>query len=93
MTMLKDAPGGPELIQVLIGAALNLSLFFAGEPDDKVSVALEETRENLKAGLREIIGRNAGAALADAFVKAVMDRRAEIESRSRFPSTTIGLRS
>jgi hypothetical protein len=76
--LLRDAPGGPEFTQRLADQVRDLSLFFAGEPDDRVQPVLERMRENLTRDLAAAIGAEAAAELADAFATAVRGRRAEL---------------
>jgi len=41
---LADAPGGPEFIDRCADAVRDLSLFFVGEPEEKMLAVLEQTR-------------------------------------------------
>jgi hypothetical protein len=80
---LIDIPGGPEFLASCEAGIRDMSLFFVGAPDDVMTKALEQTRENLKVQLSESMGAEAGVPIADAFVAAVAGRRAEIERASR----------
>ena len=78
--LLRDAPGGPELINRLRDEAANLALFFVGEPEEKMLAALEQTRRNLEAEIAPILGAEMAAEIATGFVGAVVGRRREIEA-------------
>jgi hypothetical protein len=78
--MLKDAPGGEQLIGRLRDEAASLALFFLNEPEEKMLAALERTRNNLEAEIATILGAELAAAIAEAFVGAVAGHRRELES-------------
>jgi hypothetical protein len=80
MTALKDIPGGPEFVERCAKAAADLSLAFAGHPDEKVHQTLETTRSNLRSGLSVHFGPETAELFAQCFVRAVLDRKKEIES-------------
>ena len=78
--ILKDAPGGEQVICRLRDEAASLALFFLNEPEEKMLAALERTRNNLEAEIATILGAELAAAIAEAFVGAVAGHRRELES-------------
>jgi len=77
---LADAPGGPEFIDRCADAVRDLSLFFVGEPEEKMLAVLEQTRRNLETKIAPILGAEVAAQIAEAFIAAVVGRRREIEA-------------
>jgi hypothetical protein len=77
--ILKDAPGGEQVICRLRDEAASLALFFLNEPEEMLA-ALERTRNNLEAEIATILGAELAAAIAEAFVGAVAGHRRELES-------------
>ena len=78
--LLRDAPGGPELINCLRDEAANLALFFLNEPEAKVLAALQQTRRNLEAEITPILGAEMAGQIAEAFVGAVAGHKRELEA-------------
>jgi hypothetical protein len=71
----------PErFVSSCVSSAADLALFFVGEPDEKVRSALLQTRANLQVQLAEQFDPDIAAQIAEAFVKAVAGRKAEIEA-------------
>jgi hypothetical protein len=60
-------------------AAADLSLFFAGMPDDKITSTLKKMRTNLANSLAKPFAPAVASQMADAFVRAIAYRRHEIE--------------
>jgi hypothetical protein len=73
-----DTPA--EFVTRCVDAAADLALLFVGEPEEKMLATLQQTRANLEAELSESFGPDMAAAVAQAFVKAVIGRRREIEA-------------
>jgi hypothetical protein len=67
-----------EFTQRSVTAVADLGLFFAGMPDQTMTVALHRVRSNLEAALSETLGIEAATAFAEEFVKAVVGHRREI---------------
>jgi hypothetical protein len=58
-----------------------LALFHAGKPGEDVAASLEATRANIVAGLTEMFTNTDVdlVAMVDKFIRAIVERRAEIE--------------
>ena len=69
-----------EFIDNTVAMAAGYALWFAGVPGAEVMRHLLDTRANLEADLAEMYGHDVAAAIAEAFVVAVVRRRAEIEA-------------
>ena len=82
---LGDTLEGRAFVYRLRDEAINLALFFAGEPREKMMAALEQTRRNLQAEIALILGAEMAAVIASGFVRAVVDYRREIEAAGRTP--------
>jgi hypothetical protein len=78
--LLKDAPGAADFIDRCVAAAADMALAFVGEPNDKVMVCLNQTRANLQRDLAPQLGAEIAEAVAQAFTKAVLAQKAEIEA-------------
>ena len=85
MKELRDAPGGPAFIERCTTAAADLALFFVGQPEDKMMVALYQTQADIEADLAGTFGADVAGAIAAAFVDAVVCRRREIEAGGEMP--------
>jgi hypothetical protein len=82
---LGDTLEGRAFVDRLRDEAINLALFFAGEPREKMMAALEQTRCNLEAEIAPLLGAEMAAVIADGFVRAVVDYRCEIEASGKMP--------
>jgi hypothetical protein len=82
---LGSTPEGRAFVRRLRDEAINLALFFAGEPEEKMMAALERARRNLEAEFATILGPERGAEIAKAFVGAVVAIRREIQSAGEMP--------
>jgi hypothetical protein len=68
-----------EFINRCVSSAADLALLFVGEPYDKMFAALCQTRENLSSELSASFGPEVALLIAEAFVAAVVGRKAELE--------------
>jgi hypothetical protein len=59
-------------------AAADLALLYAGEPEELITAALSQTRENLASELAETFGAEGAALFAAKFVETVIGRRREL---------------
>jgi hypothetical protein len=82
---LGDTLEGRAFVYRLRDEAINLALFFAGEPREKMMAALEQTRCNLQAEIALILGAEMAAVIATGFVRAVVDYRREFEASGEMP--------
>jgi hypothetical protein len=58
---------------------LDLSLFLANEPDDRVTATLDQMRTNLNAQMSAVFPRQQAAAIVDHILDGIELRRHEIE--------------
>jgi hypothetical protein len=77
--MLGDAPGGEVLIEALVGSLNDLSLLYAGTPDDKARSSLEGYISRIEPSIAEALGSSNAARLVETFRRGVMGRKYEIE--------------
>jgi hypothetical protein len=82
-----------EFAQRCAKSAGDLALLFAGEPDEKMLVALSQSRQNLTEQLAESFGAEVAALIAQAFVTAVIGRKAELEKASSHKGQLQNVRS
>jgi hypothetical protein len=82
---LGDTLEGRAFVSRLRDEAANLALFFAGEPEEKMLAALEQTRRNLEAEITTLLGAEMAGQIAEAFVVAVVGQRREIEAAGEMP--------
>jgi hypothetical protein len=82
---LGDTLEGRAFVRRLRDEATSLALFFAGEPEEKMLAALEQTRRNLEAEIAPILGAEMAAVIATGFVGAVVGQRRELESAGETP--------
>jgi hypothetical protein len=82
---LGDTLEGRAFVYRLRDQAANLALFFAGEPEEKMLAALEQTRRNLEAEIAPMLGAEMAAAISTGFVGAVVGCRREIEAAGETP--------
>lgn len=78
--MLKDAPGGPSLIDSLTTAINDLSLLYASTPDDRAQDSLKEFIERVEAELITGVGAGPARTILEAFASAVMGEKHKIEA-------------
>ena len=79
MTTLGSAPGGQSLIAALTSAITNLSLLYAGTPDECARLHLETYVSAIEPGIIKAVGGNNAPIILDAIRGAVMGRKHEIE--------------
>jgi hypothetical protein len=79
MTMLKDTPGGTAFAECLARAVDDLSLLYAGTPDDRARPHLESYLSSIEPALAEAVGTGKVPIWVNAFRGAVMTRKREIE--------------
>ena len=79
-TMLKDLPGGVELIPILVAAASDMALAFTGYPDDAIRIHLDHALVNMTRGIADELGPTAAAQIVVALKRAVLAQKAEIEA-------------
>ena len=79
--MLKDAPGGAQLIETLTEAVKTLSLAYAGTPDDRAGPHLEGYLNSIEPCIIEAVGAAKAQVLLEVFRLAVMGRKHEIEAQ------------
>lgn len=68
MTEPCDAKTAEEFSATCASEAADLALLFAGEPEDKMAVALQEMRERMEPQLTDTVGAEAAASICDVFV-------------------------
>jgi hypothetical protein len=78
--MLRDAPDGAEFIDRCVAAAADMALAFVGEPIDTVMRRLNQTHENLRRDLTPQFGPEVAHQVADAFVRAVIGQKAQLDA-------------
>jgi hypothetical protein len=89
MTTLGEAPGGPQLIESLTNAIKDLSLLYAGTPDDRARPHLESYLNSIETGIVDAVGASKAPTILDGMRRAVMTRKWEIEAGSGSLSTLI----
>jgi hypothetical protein len=80
MTTLKDVPGGMAFAKHLAAAVDDLSLLYAGTPDERAGPHLEAYIGSIETGIVEAVGAGKAPIWLDAFRGAVMTRKREIEA-------------
>jgi hypothetical protein len=80
MIKLADAPGGARLIEVLSVAVRDLSLLYAGTPDDRAQVHLHKFCAWLEVNLATAVGTATATEVARKFRETVIGRKHEIEA-------------
>jgi hypothetical protein len=80
MMLIKDAPGGREFIEALTKAIKDLSLVYAGTPDEKARTHLETYIASIEPSIIEAVGADAAATFIEAFRDAVMTEKHKIET-------------
>jgi hypothetical protein len=79
MTTLKDVPGGMTFAKCLAKAVDDLSLAYAGTPDDRARPHLEAYLRSIEPALAEAVGAGQVPIWVAAFHGAVMRRKRMIE--------------
>lgn len=72
-----------QFAQRAVAAANDVALALAGENDARVLAALCGMRSRLRVRLSALLGPKLGAETAESFIKAVLARRADIETATR----------
>jgi hypothetical protein len=78
--MLGDAPGGAKFIECLIEAVKDLLLVFAGTTDERPRSSLDAYIAGIELGIVEAVGAGTAPILLNAFRRAAMGRKHEIEA-------------
>jgi hypothetical protein len=60
-------------------SVLDLSLFLANEPEDRVTATLDQMRTNLNEQMAAVFPRPVSETIVDVILKGIQDRRHEIE--------------
>jgi hypothetical protein len=71
-------PGTEKFLESLVSSAADLAIFFVGVGEPDMMIRLYEVRTNLEIGLANPFGPDVAAAIAEAFVAAVISRRREL---------------
>jgi hypothetical protein len=77
--MLKDAPGGAELIGSLTNAIETLALLYSGTSDDAAREHLQTYITRIEPGIVEAVGSDTAAKMLDIFRRAVIGEKHAIE--------------
>ena len=77
---LADAPGGPELIASLAQVIRDLSLGYAGTPDDRAEASLQRYVASVMPDLSKAVGASTAAEMVRAFTRTVMTEKRRIEA-------------
>lgn len=78
--MLKDAPGGAALIESLTEAIKDLSLLYAGTPDERAKASLKSYVAGIESELIAGVGAGPAKIMLEAFAAAVMGEKHRVES-------------
>jgi len=81
--MLKDAPGGAELIDRLVAAAGGMALAFVEGPDDKVRAHLDQNCDGIERALAEAVGAGTAREMVSVLLRAVLAEKARLEASSQ----------
>jgi hypothetical protein len=73
-------PAQEAFVKRVTASASALAEFFVNQPEDMMTAALSEARENLASELAETFGAEGAAMFADRFVATVIGRRRELLS-------------
>jgi hypothetical protein len=73
-------PAQQAFVKRVTASASALAEFFVNQPEDLMTAALSEARENLATELAETFGAEGAALFADRFVAIVIGRRRELLS-------------
>jgi hypothetical protein len=89
MMTLGDAPGGAQFIESLISAVKVLGLLYANTPDARALPHLQDYIASIEPAVAEAIGAGKAPILLNAFRRAVMTRKHEIEAGgASYPQTS-----
>jgi hypothetical protein len=73
---MKDEPMTPEeFIDTTWSTVLDLSLFLANEPDDRVTATLDQMRTNLNEQMAEVFPGPVSETIVDVILKGIQARR------------------
>ena len=87
MTTLKDVPGGMKFADCLARAVDDLSLAFASAPDERATLQLDDYLKRIAPGIIDAVGAGNAPMWLDAFRRAVMARKHEIEAAGPAPQS------
>ena len=87
MITLKDVPGGMKFAERLAAAVDDLSLAFANTPDVGATLQLDEYLRRIAPGIIDAVGAGNAPMWLDAFRRAVMARKHEIEAAGPAPQS------
>jgi hypothetical protein len=73
-------PAQEAFVKRVTASASALAEFFVNQPEDMMTAALSEARENLASELAETFGAEGAVLFADRFVATVIGRRRELLS-------------
>lgn len=80
MTTLADLPAGADLIASLTQAVRDLSLAYAGTPDERAEASLQRYVAAIRPGIAEALGVSMAAVITGAFASAVMKEKRRLEA-------------
>jgi hypothetical protein len=78
--LLKDTPGGAQLIADLTEAIEKLALLYSGTPDDAAREHLQSYIDRIEPSIFAAVGADTAAKMLDVFRRAVMGEKHRIES-------------
>ena len=78
--MLKDAPGGAELIESLISAIRDLSLLYAATPGGKAQASLQEYVARIMPNLTDAVGARTAAKIISTLACTVLAEKRRLEA-------------
>jgi hypothetical protein len=78
---LGNAPGGAVLIEELTKAVADMGLVYAGTPDERAELSLQDFATRIESTLVDAVGATAATKILEAFCAAVRGRKREIESK------------
>jgi hypothetical protein len=73
-------PEEERFVQRVTASASSLAEFFVNQPEEMMTAALSDARENLATELAETFGAEGAVLFADRFVATVIGRRRELLS-------------
>lgn len=79
---LGQLPAGADLIASLTQAARDLSLLYAGTPDDRAEASLQHYVAAIRPDLTEAVGASMASVILRAFSSAVMNQKRRLEAGS-----------
>lgn len=81
---LRDVPGGPDLIISLTQAVADLSLLYAGSPDERAEASLQRYAATILPDLVEAVGPRVAVLMICNFTRTVMVQKHQIEAAGVF---------